>query len=69
MPQFQIDDMTCKHCEATITKAIQEVDAHAQITIDLSAHKVVIASDKSASLFASSITEAGYTPIAVENLG
>lgn len=69
MPQFQIDDMTCKHCEATITKAIQEVDAHAQITIDLSAHKVVITSDKSASLFASSITEAGYTPVAVENLG
>lgn len=67
MPQFQVNDMTCKHCEATITKAIQEVDAQAKITIDLSTHKVVIDSDKSASLFASSITEAGYTPVAMEN--
>lgn len=67
MPQFQVNDMTCKHCEATITKAIQEVDAQAKITIDLNTHKVVIDSDKSASLFASSITEAGYTPVAMEN--
>lgn len=67
MPQFKIDDMTCKHCEATITKAIQEVDAQAKITIDLNTHKVEIISDKSANLFASSITEAGYTPVAMEN--
>lgn len=67
MPQFQVDDMTCKHCEATITKAILEVDAQAKITIDLSTHKVEIASDKPANLFASSITEAGYTPVAMEN--
>lgn len=65
MPQFQVNDMTCKHCEATITKAIQEVDTQAKITIDLNTHKVDIVSDKPASLFANSITEAGYTPVVV----
>lgn len=67
MPQFHVDDMTCKHCEATITKAIQEVDAQAKITIDLNIHKVEIVSDKSVSLFASSISDAGFTPVAIEN--
>lgn len=67
MPLFQVDDMTCKHCEATITKAIQEVDAQAKISIDLSTHKVMIDSDKSDSLFARCITDAGYTPVTIEN--
>lgn len=63
MPQFQVEDMTCKHCEASISKAIQEIDAHAGITVDLVAHSVTINSTLSNAALEVAIREAGFTPV------
>lgn len=63
MPQFQVQDMTCKHCEASISNAIKEVDAQAIISIDLSNHLLTIQSSHNAATLENAIREAGYSPV------
>ncbi len=63
MPQFQVQDMTCKHCEASISNAIKEIDAQADISIDLSQHLLTITSSQDAATLGNAIREAGYTPV------
>jgi len=61
MYKFEVNDMTCGHCASTVDKAVKTVDPGAQVRIDLTAHHVEIQSDKPASVFATAITDAGYT--------
>ena len=64
MITFQVDDMSCGHCVAAITRAVKETDGEAQVQMDLDAHRVRIepaAADANA--LADAIREAGYTPV------
>jgi copper chaperone len=64
MITFQVDDMSCGHCAAAITRAVKDTDRDAQVQVDLDAHKVRIepaAADAQA--LADAIREAGYTPV------
>lgn len=61
MYNFQVSDMTCAHCAATVEKAVKSVDGAARIDIDLRALAVKIESDKPAERFAKAIEDAGYT--------
>jgi len=61
MYKFKVNDMTCGHCASTVDKAVKTVDPGAQVKIDLTDHQVEIQSDKPASVFATAITDAGYT--------
>lgn len=62
MIQFQVNDMTCGHCAATITKAVTALDAAARVDIDVTAHRVQIESVTSKDVLENAIREAGYTP-------
>lgn len=62
MYNFEVSDMTCSHCVATVEKAVKSVDGTAAVTIDLSKIAVKIESAKPAVSFAEAIQEAGYTP-------
>ena len=62
MISFQVTDMTCGHCAATITKAVKAVDSAAEVHIDLAAHRVQVASDVDAALLQTAIRDAGYSP-------
>lgn len=63
MIRFHVDDMTCGHCVAAITQAVQAADAGAQLRFDLPAHQVDIeASRLNAGALAGLLREAGYTP-------
>lgn len=67
MLAFQIDDMTCGHCAAAITKAVLSVDASAKVEIDLASHRVEIGQTQAASLdLASAIVGAGFTPMELD---
>lgn len=44
--KFQVPDMTCSHCEATIKKEILKNDKEAQVTVNLKAKEVSIESNK-----------------------
>ncbi len=62
MIRFQVNDMTCGHCAATITKAVKALDAAAQIDIDLTAHLVQIESVKLPQQIEAAIRDAGFSP-------
>lgn len=61
MYNFQVSDMTCSHCVATVEKAVKSVDAAAKVDIDLGALAVKIESEEPVDRFAKAIEDAGYT--------
>ena len=64
MIEFKVDDMSCGHCVAAITKAVKEVDANGKVDVDLAARRVRIESTHAAREFSAALEEAGYTPVA-----
>lgn len=60
--ELEIKDMTCGHCAGAVTKAVKEVDATAQVTVDLETRSVHIESSHEAGDFLPAIQEAGYSP-------
>ncbi|MGJ7579801.1 heavy-metal-associated domain-containing protein [Variovorax sp. RHLX14] len=68
MIAFDIQDMTCGHCVATITRAVAAVDDRAAVRFDLPTHRVEIeSSTASAQALSQSIQDAGYTPVAASS--
>ena len=61
---YRVNDMTCGHCVATITNAVRQQDANAQIEIDLPQHLVRIETSADAGGIEQAIRDAGYTPLA-----
>ncbi len=62
MMEFTIPSMTCGHCVGVVTKAIQEVDARARVTIALSTHRVIVETEENRQSIDQALTEAGYPP-------
>ena len=60
MYQFIVEDMTCGHCVASVTKAVQAVDPAAQVTIDLASKKVTVGSSFDVQKISAAIVDAGY---------
>lgn len=63
MIEFKVEDMSCGHCVAAITKAVKDVDANGKVDVDLGAKRVRIESSHAAKEFSAAIEEAGYTPV------
>lgn len=61
---FEVTDMTCGHCTNAITRAVQGVDADAEVRCDLPQHRVeIIATSADPAALRDAIREAGYTPV------
>lgn len=58
--EFQIDNMTCGGCAASVTKAIRSVDPDAKVDVDLATKKVRIGSQHEKAAFAAVLSEVGY---------
>lgn len=61
---FKMKDMTCGHCVATLTKALNAVDRDA--TVDISVQKRLVRvqpAQAGAGELKSAIEQAGYTPV------
>lgn len=64
MIDFEVSDMSCGHCVATITRALKAVDPQAEVDVDLSGHRVrVQASGVGVQALSDAIRDAGYTPV------
>lgn len=57
---FTVTGMTCGHCEKAVTRAIQDADPQAQVTIDRSQNKVDVESTQPRETLAKAIAEEGY---------
>jgi copper chaperone len=57
---FTVTGMTCGHCEKAVTRAIQDADPQAKVTIDRSQNKVDVESTQARETLAKAIAEEGY---------
>mgnify|MGYP003604197654 FL=1 len=58
--QFNVQGMTCGHCERAVTNAIQELDPQAQVRIDRAQNRVDVDSTQPREALAAAIAEEGY---------
>jgi copper chaperone len=61
--RFQVEDMSCGHCEKTIREALREALPGATVAIDLPGHTVEV--EGPAAKVEEAIREAGYTPVRI----
>ncbi len=61
--QFLVEDLSCNHCVAQITKAIQSVDPLAVVQIDIPSKTVVVSTALAAAGISQTISDAGFTPL------
>ena len=57
---FQVQGMTCGHCERAVTQALQQVDPAATVQIDRASGQVQVQSATPREQLAAAITEEGY---------
>ena len=58
--QFQVEGMTCGHCERAVTEAVQQLDSQASVQIDRAANHVQVQSAQPRAALAAAIAEEGY---------
>lgn len=58
--QFQVQGMTCGHCERAVTDAVQQLDPQASVQIDRAANQVQVHSTQPRAALAAAIAEEGY---------
>ncbi|MFN5179243.1 heavy-metal-associated domain-containing protein [Limnohabitans sp.] len=60
---FEVQGMTCGHCEKAVTQALQRLDPQARIVIDRPQGRVEVDSQLSREALARAIVDEGY-PVA-----
>jgi len=60
---FQVQGMTCGHCEMAVKKAITRLDPAAKVSIDRPLEKVDIESDQPKDELVRVITDEGYAVV------
>lgn len=57
---FNVQGMTCGHCERAVTQAVKTVDSQAEVRIDRASGQVDVVSDKPREAIRAAIIEEGY---------
>jgi len=65
MTTFSVEGMSCGHCVAAVTRAVQQVDAAASVQVDLSKQTVAVTGGASTDAVKAAIEQAGYPVKAV----
>jgi len=65
MTTFSVEGMSCGHCVSAVTRAVQQVDAAANVQVDLSTQTVAVTSSASTDVVKAAIEQAGYPVKAV----
>ena len=60
MLDFQVEGMTCGHCERAVSRAVQSVDPAARVTVDRANDRVVVESAADAAAVQRAIEAEGY---------
>lgn len=61
MLQFEVNDMTCNHCVASITKAITSAAPDASVKADLATHRVTVTGDVTQESVVAALDDVGFT--------
>lgn len=57
---FQVQGMTCGHCERAVTQAVKTIDPQAEVRIERATGKVDVQSDQPREAIIAAISEEGY---------
>ncbi|MET3446456.1 cation transporter [Ralstonia sp. 1138] len=57
---FAVTGMSCGHCVSAVTRAVQQVDAGANVQVDLDKQTVAVTSGASVDAVKAAIEQAGY---------
>ncbi len=57
---FNVEGMTCGHCEKAVTKAVLALDEKARVVIDRSTNRVEVDSSQAREALAKAIGDEGY---------
>lgn len=60
MYQLQVEEMSCGHCVASVTKAVKAVDAQASVEVDLASRQVKVQSGAPLEAVKAAIADAGF---------
>jgi copper chaperone len=63
MYQLEVGEMSCGHCVAAVTKAVQAIDASAKVDVDLVQRRVSVQSSTPLERISAAIEDAGYPVI------
>lgn len=58
--EFQVQGMTCNHCERAVTQSLKAIDPDAEVHINLASGQVQVQSSKSPEALAQAIRDEGY---------
>lgn len=58
---FNVQGMTCGHCERAVTQAVKTVDPQAEVRIDRASGQVNVLSGKPREAISAAIAEEGYS--------
>ena len=62
-----VDNMTCQHCVKAVTKAIQDVDSTAKVSVDLAKKEITIDGAISQEAAIHAVNEAGYQFVGISH--
>ena len=60
MYELQVENMSCGHCVASVTKAVKALDNGAQVDVDLASKQVKVQSGAPLDAVKAAIVDAGY---------
>ncbi|MCA0042212.1 heavy-metal-associated domain-containing protein [Celeribacter litoreus] len=60
MSVFSVPDMSCGHCKATITEALEAIDDTVEINADMDAREIDVFSDAGDEAILAALSKAGY---------
>ncbi|MBU2891560.1 MULTISPECIES: heavy-metal-associated domain-containing protein [Celeribacter] len=60
MSVFSVPDMSCDHCKAAITEALEAVDDTVEIDVDMDAREIDVFSDAGDEAILAALKAAGY---------
>lgn len=58
---FDVQGMSCGHCERAVTQAVKALDPAAQVKVDLASGKVEVQTAQPREAIAKAIADEGYT--------
>ncbi|MBS3650055.1 heavy-metal-associated domain-containing protein [Pseudaminobacter sp. 19-2017] len=60
MLKLKVPDMSCGHCVASVTKAVQSIDAAASVNVDVSSRTVEVETTAELARVSQALEAAGY---------
>ncbi len=60
MYELKVEGMTCGGCAASVKRALQALDAHADVNVDLAAKTVKVATAAQLDAVKAAVEDAGY---------